>query len=148
MLNKGSLRELSLSARFILLALAALTVGCTTLSEPEQPSDQAVLTESAEAKPDPKSEYEKAKQECADEGGEWMTYLHGDGVGFWLDSMRCRSIGLPIEERQWEDPGLLPYDVNVSYAVGTGGEIIRFRRIDPDHWGHLFGDQDDTDEEE
>ena len=131
MLNKGSLHAWSLPASFILLALAALTAACTTLSEPEQPSDQAVLTESEETKPDPKAEYEKAKQECADEGGEWMTYLHGDGANFWLDSMRCRSSQLPTNERRWEDPGLLPYDVTVSYAVGTGGEIIRFRRIDP-----------------
>ena len=147
MLNKGSCRELRLPASFALLALAALVAACTTLSEPEQPSDPAVLTENVEAKPDPEAEYEKAKQECADEGGEWMTYLHGDGADFWLDSMRCQSIGLPIEERQWEDPGLLPYDVNVSYA-GESGEIIRFRRIDPDHWEHLYREQDDTDEEE
>lgn len=147
MLNKGSLRELRLPASFALLALAALAAACTTLSEPEQPANLPTLTENGEAKPGPKAEYEKAKQECADEGGEWMTYLHGDGADFYLDSMRCRSMGLPIEERQWEDPGLLPYDVNVSYAAETG-EIIRFRRIDPEHWGHLYDKQDDSDEEE
>lgn len=147
MLNKGSRRELSLPTRFILLALVALTAGCTTLFEPEQPTDLAVPEESAETKPDPEAEYEKAKQECADESGEWMTYLHGDGADFYLDFMRCRSMGLSIDERQWEDPGLLPYDVTVSYARETG-EIIRFRRIDPEHWGHLYGEQDDTDEEE
>lgn len=117
MLNKGSLPELSLPARFILLALAALTAACTTLSEPVQPSDQAVLTESEETKPDPEADYEKAKQECTDVGGEWVTFLSGHGANHYSYSMRCWSSRPPPNDPRWKEPGLLPYDATVEIML-------------------------------
>ena len=148
MLHKEPLRELSLAARFILLALAALTAACTTLSEPEKPADPPVLTDGAETKPDPEAEYEKAKQECADEGGEWVTFLHGDGVEHYTYSMRCWSSRPPPNDPSRKKPGLLPYDATISHARGTG-EINGFYRISPEYFERLFGDDEgDSNEQE
>lgn len=78
--KQGTRLQVSLIARLIVLSLAALTAACTTLSEAEKPLDDQVATDDAETSPDPEAEYEKAKQECADKGGEWVTFLHGDGT--------------------------------------------------------------------
>ena len=146
MFHKGPLRELSLLARFILLALAALTAACTTLSEPEQPSVQTVLTETEETKPDHEAEYEKAKQECADVGGEWVTFLSGHGVNHYAYSMRCWSSRPPVNDPRWKEPGLLPYDATVEHARGTG-EMVGLHRLRPEYFQRLMVDErDDTGE--
>lgn len=147
MLRKGTFGELRLPSRLVLLALAALTAACATFSEPEQPSDQAVLTESEEAKSDHEAEYDKAKQECADDGGEWVSFFHGDGAEHYSYSMRCWSSRPPPNDPRWREPGLLPYDVTIDHARGTD-EIIGFYRISPEYFERLFGEQDDTDGKE
>lgn len=83
---------------------------------------------------DPEAEYEKAKQECADLGGEWVGYLHGDGFRHYTYTKRCWN----REERpsgpgdpRWKEPGLLPYDVFVSYSLQTN-KVIGYDQIDPD----------------
>lgn len=148
MSKQGTRLQVSLIARLIVLSLAALAAACTTLSEPEQPLDDPVATVEAETSPDPEAEYEKAKQECADEGGEWVTFLHGDGAEHYTYSMRCWSSRPPPNDPSWKKPGLLPYDATISHARGTG-EIIGFYRISPEYFERLFGgDEEDTDEKE
>lgn len=138
---------LSLPARFLLLALAASTTACTTISTPDLLLDIPKLAERPKTQLDPRAEYEKAKLECADEGGEWVVYLHGDGAAHYLDSMRCRSSRSLANDLRWKDPGLLPYDVTVVYDTGTE-ELIRFARIDPESKEELVDDHDRSDEKE
>lgn len=60
------------------------------------------------------TEYEKAKQECDDAGGKWITSLHGDGADFYANTMRCLEELPPAHDPGWEDQ-LLPYYITVEY---------------------------------
>lgn len=108
-----------------------LLAACTTLSESEQHVEVALQTEGAETQLDPAAEDEKAKKECAERGGEWSTFLHGDGSESYTFSMDCWGSGDTAGEG--DDSGsepnrLLPYDIVVSYSRETD-EVIAFSRI-------------------
>ena len=137
---------MSATTKAILLVLMLFMAACSTLSQPEQQSDIPAQTVDAETPPDPATEFEEAKRECAEKGGEWLGYIHGDGSEFYFYRMRC-----VIREDQgshWEDPGLLPYEIHVSYSVATQ-KVIDFSRVEPDSNAILRnGDQDTTDQPE
>lgn len=122
---------MSLSARTLLLGVTVLFAACTTLSEPRQHAEVALQSESAETQLDPEAEYEKAKKECAEKGGELNTFLHGDGSESYTFYMDCWGSGDTAGEG--DDSGsepkrLLPYDIVVSYSRETD-EVIAFARI-------------------
>ncbi|MCY3883780.1 MAG: hypothetical protein OXG24_02575 [Gammaproteobacteria bacterium] len=126
--------ENSLQASLTIFTATMLIPACTILSESEQLSDLPVQTESAESQLDHEAEYEKAKQECADAGGQWVWYMHGDGPEFYTYSMRCwdkddppRKPGSP----RWKEPALLPYEVYVVHSRATN-RVIEFSRVDSD----------------
>lgn len=127
-----------------MLALVALTAACATLSEPEPQLDiqeEPVVTETLS---EPEAEYENAKQECADEGGEWVWYLHKDGIEEFSFTVRCYSRDEPRRRSgnlSFKDPGLLPYDATVVYSR-AGNKVVRFARIDPDSKEVLVGNLD------
>ena len=118
----------------MLLAPMTLVAACATLSEPEPQLDiqeEPVVTETLS---EPEAEYENAKQECADEGGEWVWYLHGDGFRHYTYSMSCwNKDNLPsgVGDPRWKEPGLLPYDIYVVYSIRTG-KVTGFQRLDPE----------------
>lgn len=121
-------------ARLMLLALTTLTAACTTLSEPEPQLDIQADPVVAETLSEPEAEYENAKQECADEGGEWVWYIHGDGFRHYTYYMSCWDrTNLPsgVGDPRWKEPGLLSYDVYVVYSIRTG-KVTGFLRIDPE----------------
>lgn len=110
-----------------------LASACTTSSQPEQQLDVPLRTVDAETPPDPETEYEKAKQECADKGGKWVWYSHGRGFTHYTYSMRCWSHDDPPRrpgDGRWEEPGLLPYDVYVRFSQGTH-TVTGFSRFEP-----------------
>lgn len=122
---------MSLTARIFLVGATVLLTACTTLSESEQHVEVALQTEGAETHLDPAAEYEKAKKECAERGGEWSTFLHGDGTDSYSFSMDCWGRADPTGEGDDSEPEskrLLPYDIVVSYSRETN-ELIRFSRI-------------------
>lgn len=129
-----NISSMSLVTRLVLLFLAALTAACTTLSESEPQIDIPAQTVVAETLSEPEAEYENAKEECAEEGGEWVWYLHGDGFRHYTYAMRCwNRDNLPSGEGdpRWREPGLLPYDVYVVYSIRTN-KVNGFQRIDPE----------------
>lgn len=92
--------------------------------EPDAPLSQEELEEL----PDFLREYEKAKQECADEGGQWVVSLHWDGAERYGYTLRCLPESrLPAHDPRWEDK-LLPYDISVTYSRDTYKEI-GFKRL-------------------
>lgn len=108
-----------------------LLAACSILSESEQNAEVVHQTESAETQLDPAAEYEKAKKECAEKGGEWSTFLHGDGTDSYSFSMDCWGRADPAGEGDDSEPEskrLLPYDIVVSYSRKSD-ELIRFSRI-------------------
>ena len=83
------------------------------------------------ASPDAATEFEKAKRECADKGGEWVWYDHGDELAHYFYAMRCWSLDDPPREPgdgRWWEPGLLPYDVLVRYSRETH-KVTDFGRV-------------------
>ena len=73
-------------------------------------------------------EYEIAKQECEDEGGQWVESLHWDGSREYGYTLRClNEARLPVRDPRWEDR-LLPYDISVTYSRDTYKEI-GFKRL-------------------
>lgn len=135
---------MNLLARLVLLALAALTAACTILSEPEPQTDIPAQTVDPETLSEPEAEYEKAKEECADEGGKWVWYSHTDGLEEFSFTIRCYSRDEPRRrtgDLSFTDPGLLPYDATVVYSR-AGNKVARFARIDPDSKEVLVGNLD------
>ena len=90
--------------------------------EPEYPKYQL--------KPSPPTEheieYEKAKQECDDAGGQWITLLHADGKDYYYNTMRCLQERPPAHDPGWEAQ-LLPYDIDVAYDRRSD-KVIEFTR--------------------
>lgn len=120
---------MSLSARIFLLGVTLLLAACTTLSEPEQRGEVELQMETAETQLDPAAEYEKAKKECAERGGELNTFLHGDGADSYSFYMDCwRREDPSLEDDDPKSKRLLPYDLVVSYSRETD-EVIAFSRI-------------------
>lgn len=108
-----------------------LLAACTSLSESEQHAEVALQTEGAETQLDPAAEYEKAKEECTEKGGELNTFLHGDGTDSYSFSMDCWGRADPTGEGDdsgSESKRLLPYDIVVSYSRETD-EVIAFSKI-------------------
>ena len=135
---------MSVSTKAIVLVLMLLVSACTTLSQPERQLDNPAQTVDADTPPGPATEFEVAKQECADKGGEWIGYIHGDGPEHYFYRMRCLSRDDQSRPR-WEEPGFLPYEVSVSYSVATH-KVTDFSRVEPDSKAILDnGDQDTGD---
>ena len=143
-LSNAQSRNISLK-RLILLALAALTAACATLTEPKPQSDIPAQTVENETPLDPQAQYEKTKLECADEGGNWVWYIHVDGIEEFSFTMRCYSRDEPRRrsgDLSFKDPGLLPYDATVVYSRARNKKVARFARIDPDSKEVLVGNLD------
>ncbi len=95
--------------------------------EQKEPDVPQSLEELAEL-PDFLKEYEVAKQECADEDGQWVESLHWDGSERYGYTLRCLPESrLPAHDPRWEDR-LLPYDISVTYSRDTYKEI-GFKRL-------------------
>lgn len=96
--------------------------------EPEPPYPKYRL------EPSPPTEhelaYEKAKQECDDAGGQWITALHGDAKDYYVNTMRCLKERPPAHDPGWEDQ-LLPYYITVTYD-GRSDQVIEFTRTLPE----------------
>ena len=135
---------MDVTTKAILLVLMLLMAACSTLSQPEQRLDIPAQIVDAKTLPDPATEFDVAKQECANKGGEWLGYIHGDGFEFYFYRMRC--VIRDDQGRHWEEPGLLPYEVEVSYSIETR-KVIGFSRVEPDSPAiQRNGDQDTTDQ--
>lgn len=71
-------------------------------------------------------EYEKSRQECSDEGGEWIVSRKWDGKSFYGHIMWCLE-----SESLAKDPSrevrLLPYYINVIYSAKVH-KLIGFAR--------------------
>ena len=135
---------MSVKTKAIVLVLIPLIAACTTSSQPGQLGDIPAQTAEAETLPDPATEFEVAKQECADKGGEWLGYIHGDGFETYFYRMRC--VSRDDQGPQWDEPELLPYEVFVNYSIETL-KVIGFSRVEPDSPAiHRNGDQDTTDQ--
>ena len=76
---------MSVTNKTILLVLMLLAAACTTLSQPEPQLEIPAQPVDAE------TEFEEAKRECAEKGGEWKGYSHGDAWEFYFYHMRCLS---------------------------------------------------------
>ena len=77
-----------------------------------------------------------------------MGELLARGWGLISISIPCvagivRNARAETGDPRWEDPGLLPYDVLVSYSVQTN-KVIGFDRIDPDSKEKLNDSGQDT----
>ena len=87
--------------------------------EPEGPLSQEELEEL----PDFLREYEKAKQECADGGGQWVKSQLWNGAEKYGYTLRCLPESrLPPYDPRWEDR-LLPYEISVTYSRDTYKEM-------------------------
>lgn len=92
--------------------------------EPDTPQSHEELDEV----PDFLKEYEFAKQECADEGGQWVSSLHWDGWKEYGYVLRClEESRLPANDPRWDDR-LLTYDISVTYSRDTY-KGIGFKRL-------------------
>ena len=142
---------MSVTTKTIVLVLMLLAAACTTFSQREPQLEIPAQTVDAETPLDPETEFEEAKRECAEKGGEWIGYIHGDGSEFHFYRMRCLSQNdLPRRagDGRWEKPRLLPYDIDVSYSNATQN-VIRFSRFEPDSEEKLNnGDQETNDQQE
>lgn len=119
------------TTKVIVLVLIPLIAACNNSSQPEQRKDISELIAEAETSSDPATEFEKAKLECADKGGEWVWYDHGDELAHYFNTMRCWSLDDPPRrpgDGSWEEPGLLRYDVLVRYYRETH-KITNFVRL-------------------
>lgn len=67
-----------------------------------------------------------AKQECAEAGGQWITWFHSDGFDDYSNSMTCLVKRPPARDPGWCDP-LLPYRITIEYNRRTK-EIVEFTR--------------------
>lgn len=125
---------MSLSSRFILIGLTLLISACTTLSDLGKPLDVSAQTEASETRLKFKAECEKAKQECADEGGRWTVLFQKITSGGSVeDFKRCLSRNEPWRLQSGDsilNPGMLPYDIALAYESGSS-ELLGFRRINP-----------------
>jgi len=87
-------------------------------------------------------QFDLARQECAEAGGLWVTYMHLDGWHDWSDLMRCLAERPPPRDPGWCEP-LLPYHITVEYDRKSK-RIVRFTRtrITYPIWGcRVGGDQ-------
>ena len=112
------------------LFLIPIIAACTNSSQPEQQRD---ISDLIVASPDPATEFEEAKRECADKGGEWVWYDHGDELEHYFNIMRCWSLDDPPRrpgDGRWGEPGLLPFDVLVRYSRETN-KVTDFGRFEP-----------------
>lgn len=132
---------MDLTTKAIVLVLMPLIAACTTSSQPEHLRDIPAQTAEAETTPDPATEFEVAKQECANKGGEWLDYIHWDGAEFSFYRMRC--VSRDDQWPQWDEPELLPYEIHVSYSIETR-KVIRFSRVEPYSKAILGNDDQDT----
>lgn len=118
------------TTKVIVLVLILLIAACNNSSQPEQVRD---ISELIVASPDPATEFEEAKRECADKGGEWVWYDHGDELEHYFNIMRCWSLDDPPRrpgDGRWREPGLLPYDVLVRY-FRQSHKVTDFGRFEP-----------------
>lgn len=144
---------MSLPSRFIPIVLTLLISACTTLSESGLPLDVAEQPDANETRLEFKAEYEKAKQECADEGVRWIELLHADGFDSYQDFMRCFNRDEPWPPQSGDSilnlQRLLPYDIALGYRFGSS-ELSGFRRVKPGILDDLFekGDANTPDKQE
>ena len=71
-------------------------------------------------------EYEKSRQECSDEGGEWVVSRKWDSKDFYGYIMRCLESEPLAQDPSWK-VRLLPYYINVIYSAKVH-KLIGFAR--------------------